>query len=77
MRDPNKPDTQPDEPLADLGYAHKNREDAGDLAGINPREPSSMPRGEDDAKTRAESPEYHDRTDMPGAGTSPPPRIRR
>lgn len=77
MRDPQKPDTQPDQPMADLRYAHKNRVDAGDQAGVNPREPSSMPRGEDDAETLAESPEYHDRTDMPRAGTTAPPRIKR
>ena len=77
MRDPSKPDTQPDEYLPDLPYAHKTRVDPGDAEGVNPREPSSMPRGEDDAKTEADSPEYHDRTDMPQAGTSLPPRARR
>ena len=57
MRDPNKPDTQPDEYLPDLPYAHKTRVDPGDAEGVNPREPSSMPRGEDDAKTQADSPD--------------------
>ena len=32
-----------------------------DPEGINSRDTSSMPRGEDDDKTRAESPEFHDR----------------
>lgn len=77
MRDPRKPDTQADQPIADLRYAHKNRADAGDEAGVNPREPSSMPRGEDDAATLADSPEYHDRTDMPEGGTSAPPKLKR
>lgn len=61
MRDPRKPDTQPDEYMPDLGYAHKERHDAGDDAGINPRVPDTMPRGEDDEETRANSPEFHDR----------------
>lgn len=69
MRDPEKPDTQPNEYLPDARYAHKPRKDAADDAGVNPRDTSSMPRGEDDEKTRADSPEFHDRTDMPNAGT--------
>jgi hypothetical protein len=32
-----------------------------------------MPRGEDDLKTWARSPEFHDRTDTPDAGTAPAP----
>ena len=32
-----------------------------DQEGVNPRDTSSMPRGEDDEKTRANSPEFHDR----------------
>jgi hypothetical protein len=74
MRNPSKPDTQLDQYMPDLAYAHKSGRDHGDVAGINPREPSTMPRGEEDAKTLAESPEYHDRTDVPQAGTSAPPR---
>jgi len=73
MRDPRKPDTQADQYLADLPYAHKSQSDDTEKEGINPREPASMPRGEDDAETLADSPEYHDRTDSPGAGTKTPP----
>src|SRR5262245_23134593 len=69
MRDPHTPDTRPDEYLPDASYAHQSRSDAADEAGINPRDPSSMPRGEDDAKTFEDSPEFHDRTDVPGSGT--------
>lgn len=75
MRDPLKPDTQPDEYMPDARYAHKNRQDPGDQAGVNPRDPSSMPRGEDDAETWSDSPEFHDRTDAPGTAT--PPRTPR
>ena len=32
----------------------------GEDTGINPRNPSSMPRAEDDEATRQRSPEYHD-----------------
>jgi hypothetical protein len=32
---------------------------------ISPLDPSSMPRGEDDAETMANSPEFHD---VPGSG---------
>jgi hypothetical protein len=56
MKNPSQPDTQPDEYMPDAAYAHKNRKDAGDREGVNPREPSSMPRGEDDEETRADSP---------------------
>jgi hypothetical protein len=70
MRDPRKPDTQPDEPMPEARGAHKDRHDAADHEGINPRDTSSMPRGEDDEKTRADSPEFHDRTDVPDAGTA-------
>jgi hypothetical protein len=74
VKDPSQPDTQKDEYMPDARYAHKDRKDAGDQEGVNPRDPSSMPRGEDDEKTRAESPEFHDRTDIPDAGTAAPPR---
>ena len=74
MRDPSQPDTQPDEYLPDAPNAHKNRKISGDVAGVNPRETSSMPRAEDDEQTWAESPEYHDRTDVPEGGTKTPPR---
>jgi hypothetical protein len=74
MRDPEKPDTQPDEYLPDARYAHKDRKNPGDGEGINPRETSSMPRAEDDAETLADSPEFNDRTDVPDAGFDPPHR---
>lgn len=77
MRDPSKPDTQPDEYLPEAPNAHKDRTLPSDQEGVNPREPSSMPRGEDDAQTRADSPEFHDRTDVPDAGTALPPRTPR
>jgi hypothetical protein len=35
--------------------------DAGQQEGINPLNPRSMPRSEDDELTFARSPEYHDR----------------
>jgi len=72
VKNPSQPDTQPDEYIADAPNAHKQRagESNADVAGVNPRDTSSMPRGEDDAKTRANSREYNDRTDVgPDAGT--------
>ena len=69
MKHPTQPDTQPDEYLPEAPNAHKDRKITGDLAGVNPRQTESMPRAEDDDKTRADSPEYHDRTDVPDAGT--------
>jgi hypothetical protein len=77
MRDPSQPDTQPDEYIPEAPNAHKSRPLAGDKEGVNPRETSTMPRGEDDEQTRADSPEFHDRTDVPGAGTSVPPQTPR
>lgn len=75
MKDPTQPDTQPDEYMPDAPNAHKQRAGVpnADEEGINPRDTSSMPRGEDDLKTWAFSPEYHDRTDVPDAGTAPFP----
>ena len=64
MRDPSQPDTQRDEYLPDLPNAHKGKIPTPDPEGINPRDTSSMPRGEDDEQTRADSPEFHDRTDV-------------
>lgn len=77
MRDPSKPDTQPDEYLPEAPNAHKGAKLPADQAGVNPREPSSMPRAEDDAQTRADSREFQDRTDVPDAGTAVPPRAPR
>ena len=72
VKDPAQPDTQKDEYLSDARYAHKDRKDAADHEGVNPRDTSSMPRGEDDEQTRSDSPEFHDR---PGAPV--PPRTPR
>ena len=74
MKHPSQPDTQPDEYLPEAPNAHKDRKLPADQEGVNPREPSSMPRAEDDAHTRADSREFHDRTDVPDAGTAVPPR---
>ena len=63
MKDPAQPDVQRDEYLPDQPNAHKSQAPFRD--GINPQAPSSMPRGEDDEKTRADSPEFHDRPDAP------------
>jgi hypothetical protein len=68
MRDPSQADTQRDEYMPEAPNAHKARTPAPDPEGINPRDTSSMPRGEDDEQTRAQSPEFHDR---PGAATPP------
>lgn len=70
MRNPAQPDTQPDEYLPEAPNAHKDRTLPADSEGVNPRNPESMPRAEDDPETRANSPEFHDRTDKPGAGTN-------
>jgi hypothetical protein len=65
MRDPSQPDTQRDEYLPNLSSAHKSTSPFPASEGINPRDTSSMPRAEDDEKTRAKSPEFHDRKDVP------------
>ena len=79
MRDPRKPDTQSNEYMPEAPNAHKERAGASNAngKGVNPRDTSSMPRGEDDAKTRGDSPEFHDRTDIPDAGTATPPQAPR
>jgi hypothetical protein len=77
MRDPSQPDQQPDEYMPDLPTAHRSTSLFPVPDGINPRNPSSMPRGEDDSETLANSPEFHDRTDIGDAGTAPPPRLPR
>ena len=73
MRDPSKPDTQANEYIAEAPNSHRERAGVpnADEEGVNPRDTSSMPRGEDDAKTRADSPEFNDRTDIPQGGTTP------
>jgi hypothetical protein len=77
MRDPNQPDTQPDQYLPDAPNSHTDRKITGDFEGVNPRQTSSMPRGEDDEQTRAGSVEYNDRTDVPEGGTKEPPAPER
>ncbi len=72
MRNPSQPDTKPDEYLPEAPNAHKKGTLPADHEGVNPRDPSSMPRAEDDAATRADSPEFHDRTDVPDAGSRKP-----
>ncbi len=61
MKNPSQPDTQQRSNTADAPNAHKDRKLAAPSEGVNPRDTSSMPRGEDDDKTRADSPEFHDR----------------
>lgn len=73
MRDPSQPDTQRDEYVPEAPNAHQDKMPRADAEGVNPRDTSSMPRGEDDDKTGALSPEFHDRTDVPEAGTAPAP----
>lgn len=64
MRDPRVPDTSQDELMPDLPTSHTtNRPVEPAPEGINPQAPSSMPRGEDDAETERNSPEFHDRRD--------------
>jgi hypothetical protein len=72
MRDPSQPDTQPDEYLPEAPNAHNQNKMRlpADVEGVNPRDTSSMPRGEDDEQTRKDSPEYNDRTDVPDGGTT-------
>ncbi len=79
MKHPSQPDTQPDEYMPEAPNAHKQRAGTpnADVEGVNPRNTSSMPRGEDDEKTLADSPEYNDRTDVGDAGTATPPRAPR
>jgi hypothetical protein len=69
MKDPRTPDTQADQSMPDVAYAHRHPQNIGDSAGVNPRATSSMPCSEDDAQTWADSPEYHDRTDITEGGT--------
>ena len=58
---------QEDQYLPDLPNAHRtpptNPQPEGD--GVNPMDTSSMPRAEDDDKTRRDSPEFNDRPDSP------------
>ena len=68
MKDPSRPDTQPDEYIADLPNAHKTPPTNPDPDAINPVNTSSRPRAEDDDETFRRSPEFNDR---PGAPQRP------
>ncbi len=52
---------------------HLTHEQTPVRPGINAQTPSSMPRGEDDDATRAQSPEFHDR---PGSGKHTADRMK-
>jgi hypothetical protein len=65
MKHPSQPDTQPDEYIADLPSAHRTPPANPEGTGINPVDTSSMPRGEDDDRTRRDSPEFNDRLGAP------------
>ena len=62
MRDPRLPDTSQDEVMPDLPASHETTRPVNPVPeGISPQDPSSMPRGEEDAETKRNSPEFHDR----------------
>ena len=65
MKHPSRPDTQPDEYLPEAPNAHRTPPTNPEPDAINPVNTSSMPRGEDDDKTRQDSPEFNDRPDAP------------
>jgi hypothetical protein len=67
MKHPSRPDTQPDDYIADLPSAHRTppTDPNPEGAGVNPVDTSSMPRGEDDDENFRRSPEYNDRPDAP------------
>lgn len=65
MRDPRVPDTTSNEYLPEAEGSHTPRPVTPVPEGINPTRPSTMPRGEDDAETERNSPEFRDR---PGGG---------
>lgn len=68
MRDPRVPDTSANQPMTDVPSSHAPAQPVAPVpGGITPQDPSSMPRGEDDAETRRNSPEFHDR---PGPGAT-------
>jgi hypothetical protein len=67
MKHPSRPDTQPDDYIADLPAAHRTppTDPNPEGEGVNPVDTSSMPRAEDDAETFRRSPEFNDRPDAP------------
>jgi hypothetical protein len=69
MRDPRVPDTSKNEYMPDVAANHASRPVTPKPEGVNPTSPDTMPRGEDDAETERNSPEFHDR---PGAPGQPP-----
>lgn len=71
MKDPARPDTTPDEYLPEAPGAHQPPKVKAVSEGVNPIDTSSMPRGEDDERTRRDSPEFHDRPDAPARPDKP------
>ena len=64
MTDPNprSPRNNQDEYLPDTPASHIGNAPLEPVTeGITPQNPSTMPRAEDDAETRSNSPEFHDR----------------
>lgn len=70
MRDPRVPDTSKNEYMPEAEGSHVSRPLTPKPEGVNPTSPSTMPRGEDDAETERNSPEFHDRP-----GTPVPPTV--
>lgn len=68
MRDPRVPDTSSNEYIPEAEGSHAARSVTPVPEGVNPTKPSTMPRGEDDAKTERNSPEFRDR---PGHAVRP------
>ena len=59
---PRSPRNTQDEYLPDTPASHIGNAPLKPVTeGINPQNPSTMPRAEDDEETRANSPEFHDR----------------
>jgi hypothetical protein len=62
MEKPRVPEPSKDEYLPDVQGSHTDRKKVEPVEeGINPQNPSSMPRAEDDEETRRNSAEFHDR----------------
>jgi hypothetical protein len=57
-----------DEYMPDVPISHKGAPPRPQPDGINPQNPGSMPRGEDDESTKKTSPEFND---PPGAPWTP------
>src|SRR5688572_13825960 len=59
MKHPSRPDTQPDEYIADLPTAHRQPPASPDPDSITRVDTSARPRGEDDDESGGKSPECH------------------